>query len=528
MLVSSGRATGQITAVDLTDDGLSVGGWLRAPRDTSHMTLRLSGKAGEVSAPLVVAPDGRFTVLLPVDDRGGNPLSTTFGFVIKADIDGQELWLPASRTLLDGFPLDLENGRIAATVTSTPGAGAAWVRFRSRFAEDERSRRDQARMIEEYRALPPEPLDAVLFETFSGRTAGDSPLALSAELHRSRPDIAQYWSVATLATPVPEWSTPVLRHSREWFRILAGARYLVNNANWPWFFVKKEHQLYLQTWHGTPLKRIGNDVPGASLSLSYRELMVREAAAWDVLLAQNEYSAEIFPEAFDYRGPVLVEGYPRNDSLFGAGAADVRRRLRAGFDIDDDVQVLLYAPTWRDNLKGAGGYGRVTYLDFDAVVADAAVTGRRTVILYRGHSNTAGSAAALPPEVIDVTSYPDVNDLMLASDALVTDYSSIMFDYAVTRKPIYFLVPDLALYSSTTRGFYRDLAEIAPGPLCATTGEVLAALVEDNRTQFGERYDLFVAEFAPLDDGNASQRVLAKLPGLGVAAPVAGDRAATA
>src|SRR5690606_2168642 len=116
---------------------------------------------------------------------------------------------------------------------------------------------------------------------------GDSPLALSRELHAAAPDTAQFWSVVDLRTPVPEWATPVLRFSGEWYEHLATARLLVNNNNWPWFFAKRPGQRYVQTWHGTPLKRIGNDVPDANLSITYRRLMEREARTWDVLLAQN-------------------------------------------------------------------------------------------------------------------------------------------------------------------------------------------------------------------------------------------------
>jgi CDP-glycerol glycerophosphotransferase len=297
----------------------------------------------------------------------------------------------------------------------------------------------------------------------------------------------------------------VLRFSTAWYDLLERATLLVNNNNWPWYFRKGEHQTYLQTWHGTPLKRIGNDVPGANLTITYRRLMQREAHSWDYLLAQNEYSAEIFPSAFGYDGKVLVEGYPRNDSLVDGTAEATRATVRRRLGLDDDVRVLLYAPTWRDNVKEGARYGRVAFLDFDEL---ARAAGPRTVVLYRGHANTASSSSDLPDGVLDVTHHPDVNELMLASDALVTDYSSIMFDYAVLRRPIYLLVPDLELYGSTTRGFYRAVEDVAPGPLCADTSELVVALGADHWSAWGAAHDRFVAEFAPRDDGAASARVL--------------------
>jgi CDP-glycerol glycerophosphotransferase len=368
-----------------------------------------------------------------------------------------------------------------------------------------RSRRAQHRLQQRYIAGRHEPLEAVLFESFGGGSVGDSPLALSRELHRRESPFAQYWSVACLSTPVPGWATPVLRFSTEWYELLGRARLLVNNNNWPWFFRKGEHQVYLQTWHGTPLKRIGDDVPSANLSIAYRRLMQREAMSWDYLLAQNEYSASIFPRAFGYQGPIVVEGYPRNDSLVDGTAEATRTKVREGFGLADDVRVLLYAPTWRDNIKEGTRYGRVAFLDFTQL---RRALGPRTVVLYRGHANTSASSSDLPEGVIDVTYRPDVNELMLASDALITDYSSIMFDYAVLRRPIYFLVPDLELYGNKTRGFYRDLDEVAPGPLCKDTAELVAVLGAEHGPRWEEAQERFVEEYAPLDDGHAAARVV--------------------
>src|SRR5262249_36717456 len=136
------------------------------------------------------------------------------------------------------------------------------------------------------------------------------------------------WSVSDLSTQVPDGATPLLVHSQAWMDVLHNARYLVNNSNFPFYYRKREGQTYIQTWHGTPLKRIGNDVPGANLSLTYKRLMIREAQYWDVLLAQNEFAAEVLPKAFGYDGRVLDLGYPRNDALVGPGALDRRSRVR--------------------------------------------------------------------------------------------------------------------------------------------------------------------------------------------------------
>jgi CDP-glycerol glycerophosphotransferase len=503
--LETGPVVSQVDDVRLTADGLEVSGWCTTGPVARPVTAVLVG-GGTETAPVPVEPaaDGTFRVVVPLTDRHG--ITMPSGPQLSLSLVAAEVTSPAriATALWSQLPVERDGADLRVEVNASPKAALA-VALRPPFEDDARGRRHQELLIEAYRAST-EPLrDAALFEAFNGRTVGDSPLALSRELHRTRPDVAQYWSVADLRTPVPEWATPVLRYSGPWFEALAVARLLVNNNNWPWYFAKRPGQVYVQTWHGTPLKRIGNHVPGASLSITYRRLMEREAAWWDLLLAQNDYSAKIFPEAFGFEGTVLVAGYPRNDSLVGAAAEGTRDRVRAALGLSPDAHVVLYAPTWRDNLRTAtSGYGRVSYLDAEQLPAG-------TVVLYRGHSNTAGSTTTLPGSVIDVTRHPDVNELMLASDALVTDYSSIMFDYAVLRRPIYFLVPDLEAYAGTTRGFYRDLADLAPGPLCDSTESLVEALRADYWAAHGGAYDAFVAEFAPHDDGAAASRVVARI-----------------
>ncbi|WP_407316954.1 CDP-glycerol glycerophosphotransferase family protein [Isoptericola halotolerans] len=504
LVLDTGPVLAELDDISLVADGLRVSGWCVTREGTP--TLELSGD-GVLPAPvdLDARQDGRFTCLVPLVDGHGNPLPLDKGLAICLRLDGESTWPRMSNSLCDSLPGRQIRGDLGIEITATPGAGAAWLELKAPFREEERGRRFQQKLQNAYRSEARPLRDAVVFEAFNGRSVGDSPLALSRELATRDTGIEQYWSVADLRTPVPEWATPLLRFSTEWYELLGTARLLVNNNNWPWYFTKRDGQRYIQTWHGTPLKKIGRHVPSDNLSMTYRRLMEREAQAWDALLAQNEYAAQIFPEAFGYAGPVLTEGYPRNDSLVDGTAARTRAVVREQLELEDDIRVLLYAPTWRDNIKEGARYGRVAFLDFDEL---AAATGPGTVVLYRGHSNTAASSKELPHGVLDVTHYPDVNELMLAADGLITDYSSIMFDYAVLRRPIYLLVPDLDLYRDTTRGFYRDLEEISPGPLCADTAELVIALDGVDWAEYRPAHDRFLAEFAPRDDGGAAARVL--------------------
>jgi CDP-glycerol glycerophosphotransferase len=506
IIVKTGPLIGEVDTASLCNGGLVVSGWFQRDLSLANENIRARLWNRLASGPLVPVQvsNGEFEVSLPFTDNLATTPHHTHGYGVVLEVPGREpAWPRVSEKLLASMPTKNRCERVAARFSVTTQARALWVKLEAPLADNERSRRAQHLLQQDYRCHQ-NPENAVLFECMNGRSIGDSPLALSSQLHRSRPALRQYWSVESLSLPVPAWATPLLRYSAQWYNVLASARLLVNNNNWPWFFTKRPYQTYLQTWHGTPLKRIGNDVPKANLSLSYRALMQREALAWDALLAQNHYSAAIFRRAFGFQGEILQFGYPRNDALVDSSATATRERIRNTLGISEQTTVLLYAPTWRDNLKSQGGYARVSFLDFHELRLKL---GNNLFVLYRGHPNTANAPGKLPDFVFDATRYPNLNDLMLASDLLVTDYSSVLFDYAVMRKPIYFLAPDRDAYSTATRGFYLPFEEVAPGPIVTTTSDLADAVSRHAAGRYKDRLEAFVAEFAARDDGGAAERV---------------------
>lgn len=257
---------------------------------------------------------------------------------------------------------------------------------------------------------------------------------------------------------------------------------------------------YLQTWHGTPLKRIHADVlwaPEGRLAD-----LDRDVARWDALLSPNAYSTPLLQGAFRFTGELAETGYPRNDVLLAPDRDARRARVRAELGLADGQQVVLYAPTWRDDrFYATDGQDTGHSMDLDALTAalpDA-------VVLLRLHYLVAGRLGDLGPQLRDVSDHPQVSDLYLAADVLVTDYSSVFFDFAVTGKPIAFLVPDLDDYRDRLRGFYVDLAEIAPGPLLASTGALVDVLRDPTALP---PYEAFRTTFCALEDGGATARVL--------------------
>jgi CDP-glycerol glycerophosphotransferase len=338
--------------------------------------------------------------------------------------------------------------------------------------------------------------NAAFFESFYGRNASCNPLAIDRELARRAPGVIRYWSVVDLSVAVPEGAVAIVEGSPEWWRARGAARLLVVNDWLRRRFSRRGPQVVLQTWHGTPLKRLALHRPG--FDPRRMAAVVRESRRWNVLLAQNPYAARILGKAYAFLSrPVWVEGYPRNDVLVNGDGGATREAL----GIRPGERVLLYAPTWRDD--------RDEIVDFVDPVALAEATD--AVVLVRGHSRTLQPGKdAEGPRVVDVTGFPDTSQLLLVADALITDYSSVMFDFSVTGKPMYFLVPDMEHYRGELRGFYFDLAAHAPGPVVRTQDELVAALAADP-AEYAGRYAAWREKFNARDDGHAAERVVTRI-----------------
>ncbi|MBS1673204.1 MAG: CDP-glycerol glycerophosphotransferase family protein [Actinobacteria bacterium] len=450
--------------------------------------IELSGRRAASTAQVVAAPSGWDAVLpLQAVRWGGAALPLPSGDYALL-VDGVRVRdLGIERTLLPGLRIEASGDTVRISAPVDPAHESA----EGRLALEGR-----------YAAQPGADENAVFFESFYGQSSGCNPGAIDRELARRAPGVTRYWSVVDLSVPVPDGAVAVVEGSAEWWRARADARLLVVNDWLRRRFDRKPGQHVLQTWHGTPLKRLA--LHRAGFHPRRWLAVVREARRWDALLAQNPYAERVLRKAYAFlRKPVWVDGYPRNDVLSTGDPAPIRAALGIG----DDERVLLYAPTWRDDRSEM-----VDFLDAEALAASA-----DAVVLVRGHSRTikpgrdrAGS------RVVDVTGYPDTAELLLVADALITDYSSVMFDFSATGKPMYFLVPDLEHYRGELRGFYFDLAERAPGPLVRTQDELVAALADVSAiADHAGAYVAWQAQFNGRDDGGAGGRVVDRILDLG-------------
>ena len=353
-----------------------------------------------------------------------------------------------------------------------------------------------ARVLARVRDLAGLDRPLALFESFYGRNASCNPLAIDAELARRRPDVERVWAVERGSVTVPEGARSVVVGTPEWREARNAARLVVLND---WIrdgWRPRRGQFVLQTWHGTPLKRIA--LGRRDLSPRAMAAVVKQSSRWSAMLAQSPWAARVLRRSYAVAAPMWTLGYPRNDVIARGDGGQARAALGVS-----TRHTVLYAPTWRDGRLG------------DADPLDAAALAERLgpdwTVLVRGHSRTMDERARVGgARVVDVTDHPDASDLLALADVLVTDYSSVMFDFSASGRPMVFYVPDLEDYRDEVRGFYFDLASRAPGPLVSTTADCAAAVLDaaEDVPRWAGRYAAWRAEFNPLDDGLAASRVV--------------------
>ncbi|MFE9237739.1 CDP-glycerol glycerophosphotransferase family protein [Streptomyces sp. NPDC007007] len=366
------------------------------------------------------------------------------------------------------------------------------------------------------RALPLR--DTVLY------TGGDSPRAVHAELVRRGTDAEHLWVTGTTpgrTTHVPPGARAVPVHSAAWYEALARSRRIVTDGHLPAWFERRAGQTVVQTWHGTPLGRFGSGLAD-SLYADHQHLatLPQRSAQWSVLISPSRFATPVLRRSLSYGGEVLEAGSPANDLLFPPERDKAAEEVRRGLGIPAEHRVVLYAPTYRDHLAhppaaasadrtAPGPYRWDPALDPHALVR---ALGPGHTLLVRRHPRVTGSVPA-GPGVLDVSHHPGAAGLLLIADVLVTDYAGLMFDFALTGRPMLFHTYDLEHYRDTVRGFCLDFETRAPGPLLVTTEEVAQALrdTDTSAARHADAYESFRRDYCDLDDGGAAARVADRL-----------------
>ncbi len=412
-------------------------------------------------------------------------------------------------------PLTTDVGHKQFAVGMTPD-GRAVLESRRDLDDDERGLYNQQRLRRTVYGpnRSADLRDAVVYSSFVGRQYSDSPRAIHEELVRRGAPLEHLWVVRDGRCAVPDTATVLREGSREYHEAFARARYVVSNDHFPEWFERRDDQLCLQTWHGTPFKKLGFDVSDLRKQVrKFQRHWDRQQRNWQYVLSPNRFSTPILRRAYQVEGEMLETGYPRVDVLARPDRDALSRQLRARLGIPEGKRTVLYAPTFRDHVTDRRNRFRLELaLDLERL---REAVGEDTVVLFRKHHYIIDPVPTTADGFVrDVSAYPDGTELMLAADVLMTDYSSMMVDFANTGRPMLFFTYDLDAYEDEIRGFYLDdFVGTVPGPLLRTTDEVAGALQELDAVsgEYADRYSSFRERFCELDDGHAAARVVDRL-----------------
>ena len=370
----------------------------------------------------------------------------------------------------------------------------------------------------------------VVFSEYWGTGFGCNPKAIFDALPVVAPHLKAVWIIEkSKAAGLPAGVAHVAPNSLKQWVVLARAKYLVNNVNFPGAFVKRPGQKMIQTMHGTPLKHVGLDVMGHDVAgnaidpkrvaprkgnqlvatdaaRSRQEFvdLLRRSDNWDFAVSSNPYSTEVWGHAYPCNYTWLEYGYPRNDALVNATNVEVQAS-RARLGVRPDQHVVLYAPTYRD-VAGDTSL-RIDFADLINHVSDDFV-----FVVRAHHTTTLGpriNDLVSSGRVIDGSALPSIIDCYLSADLLITDYSSVMFDYAVLNRPIVIFADDWEAYQEA-RGTYFDLLANPPGAVAISQAELVKVFVDRkfNDADSLQRLAEFRERFCSVDDGQAARRII--------------------
>lgn len=357
--------------------------------------------------------------------------------------------------------------------------------------------------------------DVVLFESNVGRNFTGNPRAIYEEMVRRGLDRKYrcYIILEDTNVEIPGTAKKIKRNRFRYFYYFSIAGIWISDTRFPRYIIKRRDTVYIQTWHGTPLKRLALDMDavymsGESSLEEYKKNFYSNVMTWDYLVSQNRYSTEIFRRAFGFEKEILEIGYPRNDILFRKHDREEIDRIKETLGLKKDKRVILYAPTWRDDEYYANGiYKFSTGLDFHLLKKEFE---EDTIWIVKYHY--------LVQDYINWSDYEgfiyafdknyDISLLYLVSDMLVTDYSSVMFDYSILNRPMFFYCYDLCEYKERLRGFYFDFINEVPGPVVESTQALIQAIKEYDYEAYRDKYEAFRKKYNHADDGNASCKIV--------------------
>ncbi|MCE4981498.1 bifunctional glycosyltransferase family 2 protein/CDP-glycerol:glycerophosphate glycerophosphotransferase [Mammaliicoccus sciuri] len=356
--------------------------------------------------------------------------------------------------------------------------------------------------------------NTIVFESFGGKNYSDSPKYIYEYMQKNYPKLNYIWVFNKPDKNVIIGNAEkVKKGSKEYYDAYSKAKFWVSNARLPLYLNKKENQIYIQTWHGTPLKRLANDMkvvrmPGTTTA-NYKKNFYAETSRWDYLVSPNRYSTNIFKTAFWMDEERTWEiGYPRNDVLVNrSDDQEYINQIKKDLNLPEGKKVIMYAPTWRDDeFVKKGQYLFDLKINLENLQKEL---GENHVILLRMHYLIANALDLHGYEdfAIDVSNYSDISELYLISDALITDYSSVMFDFGILKRPQYFFAYDIEKYDKGLRGFYMDYMNDLPGEIITDEFKLAEELknIDEHKEKYKDKIEKFYEKFCSLEKGQSSK-----------------------
>ncbi|MCT2899272.1 CDP-glycerol glycerophosphotransferase family protein [Lentilactobacillus buchneri] len=527
-----------INSVNLTDENLEITGYNKINGTlikNQRIILKNHTTEGTLEYPVTKKLfEGMFTVAIPLTDIPQNSVGELF---IEYELNGKSIKqrLIISKSLA-GQSTDIQlagNREITLEKRYDNGilvkefAGASLLQKVGAAGGKAGTIIDVIKMIQDKLNLvrmrflfksghSPYDNTTIIFESFGGRQVSDSPYAIYKVFKTLYPGINMIWSIDRSQKKFCKENqiAYVIRRTNKWVRVLEKSQFWISNARFPTWVKKPNYVTYIQTWHGTPLKKLGLDIENVSMpgttTVKYHKNFVREANRWDALVSPNDYSTQIFRSAFGFNNQILKIGYPRNDELINTQPEDIDA-IKEQLGIPLDKKVVMYAPTYRDNqFAEKGKYTFELPFDLDDFRKSF---GDDTVLILRMHYliSNALDISDYSDFVYDYSNYPNISDLYLVSDLLITDYSSVFFDYAYLKRPILFYPYDYHLYKEELRGFYLNYEKDLPGKIAENSKQLLAeinhALVHPDMSA-NEKFMNFYNRFCAINDGLSSLKVV--------------------
>lgn len=361
-------------------------------------------------------------------------------------------------------------------------------------------------LIAFYRVLPLKKNKIILWAN-SFKHYGCSPKYITEYIVRQFPErfdiVWVFEDGVEITSDLPSTVRTVRYFSLAYLKELHTAAFIICNMRTgnAYMWKKRRRQKYIQTWHSSlRLKKIEGDA-ATNLPQSYIDNARKDSVRTDLILSGCDFSTEIFRNSFWYDGEILKSGTPRCDIFFDNNSM-IRQKVCSNLGIDPTKKILLYAPTFRNDKQAS-----LNDLDFGAIEqALSRRFGKEWCIIFRFHPNITTSYD-LGPSGIDATRYPDMQELLVTADVLVTDYSSCMFDMAVARKPCFLYCPDLGNYVKNERGLYFNISEL-PFPLAQTNDELQHNIENFDTGIYNANVDDFLSRVGSYEDGHAVERVV--------------------